>query len=164
MTMGKEARARSSRVWTRLSAPLRQQVSGYCAASGIAECSVFEAALRQYLDGTHDMALMMRRQDRLGRAMARMHRDQEVLSGAFVAFMRLWFAHTPNLPEEAREAAIASAEDRYKKFVEHVAERFSGGHRFLDDLPKEVIANDAELEAILAKDGPDIAEAHCSPP
>jgi hypothetical protein len=158
--MNSVTKMRSSRVWTRLSAPLRQRVSGYCAASGIPEHSLFEAAVGQYLDGTDDMALVMRRQDRLGRAMARMHRDQEVLSGALVAFMRLWFAHTPNLPEEAREAAIASAEDRYKKFVEHVAERFSGGHRFIDDLPKELVANDTELDAILAKAAAEQEGAH----
>jgi hypothetical protein len=148
------AKVRSSRVWTRLSAPLRQRVRGYCAASGIAERSLFEAAVGQYLDATHDMALVMRRQDRLGRAMARMLRDQELLSGALCAFVRLWLAHTPNLPEDARQAARATTEGRYKKFVEYVAEQFSGGHRFLDDLPKEMVANDVELDEVLAKADP----------
>jgi len=46
----------------------------------------------------------------------------------------------------------ARAEGRYKQFLEHVIERFSGGHRFLDDLPHEVVANDTELDAILAKE------------
>jgi hypothetical protein len=41
------------------------------------------------------------------------------------------------------------AESRYRQFVEHVSEEFSGGRRFLDDLSREVVANDAELDAIV---------------
>ena len=41
------------------------------------------------------------------------------------------------------------AESRYGQFVEHVSEEFSGGRRFLDDLSREVVANDAELDAIV---------------
>jgi hypothetical protein len=149
--MNKVSKVRNSRVWTRLSAPLRDRISGYCAASGIAERTIFEAALGQYIDGTHDMSLVMRRLDRLGRAVARMHRDQEVLSVAFGAFVRLWFAHTPSVPEHEREGARAKAEGMYKTFTEHVAEQFCGGQRFIDDLPRETVANDSELNEILAK-------------
>ena len=41
------------------------------------------------------------------------------------------------------------AESRYRQFVEHVSEEFSGGRRFLDDLSREVVANDADLDAIV---------------
>ncbi|HWW83026.1 MAG TPA: hypothetical protein VNZ26_05450 [Vicinamibacterales bacterium] len=123
-------------------------MSGYCEASGIAEREVFEAALAQYLDSTNDMSLVLRRLDRLGRAGVRAHRELEILSETFAVFMRLWFAHTPSLTEEEKPAARKDAESRYGQFVEHIGERFAGGHRFLDDLPREVVANDAELDAI----------------
>jgi hypothetical protein len=122
-------------------------VTGYCAASGIAERAVFEAALQQYIDGTSDMTLMLRRLDRLGRACERIHRDVALSSEAFAVFIRLWFAHTPTLPEDAKPAARSTAESRYRQFVEHVVQQFSGGRRFLDDLPHETIADDAELDA-----------------
>jgi hypothetical protein len=47
-----------------------------------------------------------------------------------------------------------NAESRYEQFVRHVAEQFSAGGRFLDDLPRESIADDAEL-AKMAKDDHD---------
>ena len=53
------------------------------------------------------------------------------------------------LPEEAKPGARVDAESRYRQFVEHVSEEFSGGRRFLDDLSREVDANDAELDAIV---------------
>ena len=89
-----------------------------------------------------------RRLDRLGRADDRVHRDVELLSASFAVFVRLWFAHTPNLRDEAKPAARSDAESRYRQFMDYVAHEFTGGRRFLDDLPRESIANDAELEAI----------------
>ena len=76
-------KVRRVRVYTRLTETLRDRVTGYCAASGIAERAVFEAALGQYIDGTSDMTLVLRRLDRLGRAEERIHRDIELLSEAF---------------------------------------------------------------------------------
>jgi hypothetical protein len=144
------AKARDIRVWTRLSASLRQRVSGYCAASGIAERTVFEAALGQYIDGTRDLALLMRRLDRLGRAVERVHRDLDVLSVAFGTFVRLWIAHTPAVSAEAVATTRATAEDRYQTFLELVAEQFDGGQRLIDQLPREALANETELEELLA--------------
>jgi hypothetical protein len=150
MSMKKPAKTKSVRVGTRMPPDLRDRLAGFCAASGIAECSVICSGVEQYLNGTSDATLLLRRLDRLGRALARLHRDQQLLSEAFAVFLRVWFAHTPAVVEEEKAAARATAEARYKQFVEHVAARFSRGHRFLDDLPKELIASDAELDSVLA--------------
>jgi hypothetical protein len=90
----------------------------------------------------------LRRPDRLGRALDRNRRDVEPLSEAFAAFVRVWFARTPAIPENGKNSARAGAEIRYKQFVEHVAEQFSGGRRFLDDLPYEAIGDEGELAAV----------------
>jgi hypothetical protein len=45
-----------------------------------------------------------------------------------------------------------NAESRYQQFVQHVAEQFSGGRRFLDDWSHEPIADEAEVTR-LASDG-----------
>ena len=141
------------RVWTHLPATLRDRLSSYCAASNITERAVFEAAVEQYLNGTSDMTLVLRRLDRLGRAADRVHRDVELLSASFAVFVRLWFAHTPSLREEAKPAAREDAESRYQQFKDYVAQEFAGGRRFLDDLPREAIADDAELDTIAANAG-----------
>jgi len=126
-----------------------ERLDKFCAASNATESAVVGAAIRQYIAGTSDAALLLRRLDRLGRALTRSQRDLELLSEAFAVFMRLWFAHMPSIPEEEKKAARSTAESRYRQFVEHVAEQFSGGRRFLDDLPRELIANDAEIDAIV---------------
>jgi CRP-like cAMP-binding protein len=129
---------------------LAKRLSAYCAATGIASSSVIEAALRQYLDETSDKTLILRLLGRLARAQARTQRDLEVLSEAFAVWVRVWFAHTPRV-DDAAELARRTAESRYARFVEQVAERFSGGERFLDDLPREVLADEVELEKLTAE-------------
>ena len=127
---------------------LAQRIDRFCAASGMSESALVKSSVCQYLDGTSDLTLVIRRLDRLGQAFERCHRDLQFLAEGFAVFVRIWFAHMPAVPEDQRRAARASAESRYKQFVEHVVQQFSGGERFIDDSPRESIADDAELTAV----------------
>ena len=151
--MNPKAKTRSARVWTYLSATLRDRLSSYCAASHVSERAVFEAALEQYISGTSDLTLVLRRIERLSRAADRVHEDVELLSAAFTVFVQLWFAHHPSLREELKPAAREEAESRYQHFKDYVTQEFAGGRRLLDDLPREAIADDAELDTIAANAG-----------
>jgi hypothetical protein len=124
------------------------RVSRYCLKMGVSESAIVRVSLDQYLSGTGDAKQVIRRLDRLGGIAKRIHRDLEILSHAFSVFVRVWFAHTPSVPDGAKPGARAEAESRYKQFVEYVAEEFNGGRRFVDDLPGETVASEAELEAI----------------
>jgi hypothetical protein len=127
---------------------LAERLSAFCAATSATESGAVQAALGQYLDQTGDMTLLLRRLDRLGRAGERTQRDLELLSQAFAFWLRLWFASVPNLAQDAKASARITAENRYKHFVEHLAEQFAGGKRFLDDLPRESVGDDSELAAL----------------
>jgi hypothetical protein len=151
--MNPKAKTRSARVWTYLSAPLRDRLSSFCAASNVTERAVFEAAIEQYISGTSDMTLVLRRIERLYRAADRVHEDVELLSAAFAVFVQLWFAHTPSLREELKPAAREEAESRYQHFKDYVTQEFAGGRRLLNDLPHEAVADDAELDTIAANAG-----------
>jgi predicted transcriptional regulator len=128
---------------------LADRVDRFCTAMGLSESALVKSALGQYLDETKDATLLLRRLDRLGRAEARTQRDLEVLSQAFGVFVRLWLAHTPTVAAEAKPGARVNAENRYGRFTQHVADQFSAGRRFLDDLPREVVAEEAELDMIV---------------
>jgi len=116
---------------------------------GISESGILRSSVLEFLDRTSDTTLTLRRLDRLGRSLERLHRDVEFLSEAFSVFVRTWAVHTSPVPAEREAAARASGEARYRRFMEHVVQQFTGGARFLDDLPKEPLANDAELDAVL---------------
>jgi hypothetical protein len=117
---------------------------------GVSESGMVRSSILEFLDETRDKTLLLRRLDRLGRAVERLHRDLEFLSEAFAVFTLTWFAHTAPIEQEREPAARASGKARYQQFMELVVQRFAGGARFLDDLPKETLANDEELDAIRA--------------
>jgi predicted DNA-binding protein len=144
---------RFQRIYPYLAPQLRERLTKHCAANQTTESAVVREALDQYFGGTGDFALVLRRLDRISRGIERAHRDLEILSQAFAMFVRLWFAHTPRLPREARPAAQSSAEARYRQFLDRVAERIASGKRFVDDLPQERIADDDELTAIAEASG-----------
>jgi hypothetical protein len=130
-----------------VSAELRSRLIDYCAAKNFTQSAVIEAALTQYLE-LPDSLLFLRRLDRLGRAVERGHRDLELLSQGFALFVQCWFGHAPAISPSQKDAARRSAANRFQQFMEQLAEQFTGGHRFLDDLPKVQFGDDAELEAV----------------
>src|ERR1700730_9902327 len=100
--MKKTARRGRVRLLPYVPEELATRVAHVSSSSGVTESAIVEGALREYLDGTGDKALLLRRLDRLDRSVARDHRDLELLSEAFAVFVRMWFAHTPRVREEAK--------------------------------------------------------------
>jgi hypothetical protein len=62
-------------------------------------------------------------------------------------------AAVPNLRDEVKPAARDDAESRYRQFMDYVAHEFTGGRRLVDDLPREAVADDAELAALATSTG-----------
>jgi hypothetical protein len=142
--MGK-AKVLRVRVSARLSIDLRNRLAKVCKGSGIKERTVIEDALEKYLNASDDTALILRRFDRMERAMARDHRHLELLSEAFARYMRLWFtAHKPNMAEAGKGDARSPGEAQYSGFAQHVGAMFKQGHRFVDDLPIEASEQEDE--------------------
>jgi hypothetical protein len=139
-------KVRRVRIGTRISQDLRSRLTKYCAASGITERTVIEDALRKYLDATDDTALVLRRFDRVERALAKGHRDVELLSEAFGRYMRLWFsARAPSSTDVGKATARGGGEAPYKQFAQHLGAEFAQGHRFIDDLPAEALGGDDDV-------------------
>ena len=142
-----QGNSKKKRITPYIDASLARRLEAYCLANRMSESAVVEEALTQYLDGIADPSLLLRRLDRLGRATARVQRDLELVSEAFAVFTKLWFAHTPPVPDDMKPSARTNAQIRFRQFVDHVTEQFADGHRFLDDLPREFLGDDAELSA-----------------
>jgi hypothetical protein len=138
-----KTKVRRVRVCARLSVELRAKLAKYCAASGISERTVIEEALQKHLDSKSDTELLLRRFDQVKRDMARDHRDLELLSEAFGRYMRLWFtAHAPSTVEPGKGAARAAGEAQYRQFAQYLGAQFTGGHRFVNDVPIEALGGD----------------------
>ena len=128
-------KVRSTRVSVRVPVALRRRLTEYCAASGLSERLVVEEALERHLGGSSDAQLVLRRFDRVDEAVGRIRQETEVLAEAFGQYLRVWFgAHAPT-----DRATMARAEPAYRRFTSRVGEAFASGHRFEDDLGKDLV-------------------------
>ncbi len=132
---------------------MAKQLAAYSAATGKTTSCIVQAALRHYLDRTDDKVLFMGQIDRLRRAWEHTQRDLELYMEAFAIYVKLWFAHTPEISGGAEDYARRTAESRFALYQEYVVEQYQGGRRFVDDLPREVIADEAELSR-MAREAP----------
>jgi hypothetical protein len=130
---------------------LVHQLTQRCVTDRITVSAAVTAAVEQWVGGASDRALILRRLDRLGSAIERQHRDAEFHAKAFAIFVHTWLLHTRSVAPQDRAAAMESAKMRYRQIVKQVVDEFSNGSRFIDDLPKEMVADDAELDAILGQ-------------
>ena len=132
--ISKKPKVRRIRISTRLAVPIRDRLTRHCAASGISERAIIEAALDQYLEGKSDRALLLTRFDRLEQGMSEDRRDRELMSEAFRLYLHFWFAYTRPAADMAAANKIGSAE--YNRFTKLLAARLAAEHRLRDDLPK----------------------------
>ena len=56
-----------------------------------------------------------------------MERDINAMPETFAVFVQLWFAHTPSIGENEKDAARREAWNQCQKFVEYVATQMEGG-------------------------------------
>ena len=111
--------------------------------------------MKQYLDQASDAALIMRRLDRNGRRIDKVRGDVEILSEFVSLWARLWFAHTPQIPEAQKSAAQKNAAARYQQFLGYVEKRLRGTQRLATDLLGEEPFSDAPaVEAPNPQDEP----------
>jgi hypothetical protein len=86
------------------------------------------------------LRVLLRRFDRVDRALARERRDVDLLSATFARYMRSWFAAcVPSTSDAGMDATRDAAEKKYKRFAQHVAAEFAQGHCFIDDFPAEAL-------------------------
>jgi hypothetical protein len=143
--------SKSQQIHPVLSLDVYRRAKAYAARRGMALGAITEEALRQYLDQSGDVALILGRLDRNGRDLDRLKRDLELLSEFLSVFVRMWFAHTPQIVESEREAAQRIGARRYEQMLDFVSKRISSGHRLVEDLAGEALADDKDLAAMAAR-------------
>lgn len=96
-------------------------------------------ALASFLspDGPEQLeAALVKRLDRIGRAIERLERDLQIANEAQALFVRAWLQATPATPQgEARLAMEAKGRERYAGFLDALGRRLASGR----SLAKEVL-------------------------
>jgi len=134
-------------VKVRVGPELRSHINRYCAAHNLTQQALMEAALKEYLTNTSPYESLMRRLDRHSQQLEQGRHAVLTLTEAFAAFVRLWLAHTPEVP--GREAANVwrAAQPRYRRFIAHVAKRLHADDAFYLELNARTTAHDSIEES-----------------
>ena len=126
---------------------LSGELESLAARRKVSKSQIVEAALASFLspDGAdqHEAAIV-RRLDRLTRAIERLERDTSIGNEAVALFIKFWLATTPPLPDEMREAAQASGKERYKGFVEALGRRLAKGRTLTKEVSEDLKPNGAK--------------------
>ena len=120
---------------------LSSELEALAARRKVSKSQIVEAALAAFLspDGADQReAAIVRRLDRLTRAVERLERDQSIGNEAMALFVKFWLTTTPPLPEEMREAAQASGKERYYGFVEAVGRRLAKGKTLTKEVSEDI--------------------------
>lgn len=116
---------------------VERRLESYCAAKGITVSAFVEGAIEERLKGDpRDLDMILRRLDRQDRAFAAHQRDHAVMMESVAAFVRIWFAFQPPIPEADRAGYERMGARRYDQFLDVVAKQLATGRGFLADLTK----------------------------
>jgi hypothetical protein len=119
----------------RLPPDVIDQLAEFALRRRVGQPDIVEAALRSFMspDNPEQLeAALSRRLDRIDRHLARLDEQTEITTEAVALFVRFWLTANPPLPDAARAAAQAQANERYEGFVEALARRLEGRARLAD--------------------------------
>ncbi len=125
----------------RLSPEISRRMADYARTRRKPQAIIVEAALASFLsaDGADRMeAAIGRRLDRLNRDLQRLGWQAALNGEALALFVHAWMLQNPALPKEARRAALAEANARWKGFVEALSDRMETGPRLIEEIGQDV--------------------------
>ena len=120
---------------------LTTELESLAARRKVSKSAVIEAALASYLSPDGDdqrEAAIVRRLDRLTRAIERLERDLTISTEALALFVKFWLTTTPPLPDTMRDAAQAKGRERYEGFVDALGRRLAKGSTLTKEFSEEI--------------------------
>ena len=117
------------------------ELEALAARRKVSKSQIVEAALAAFLspDGVDQReAAIVRRLDRLTRAVERLERDQSIGNEAVALFVKFWLTTTVPLPDDMRDAAQASGKQRYDGFVEALGRRLAKGKTLTREVSEDL--------------------------
>ena len=120
---------------------LTSELESLAARRKVSKSQIVEAALASYLSPDGDdqrETAIVRRLDRLTRAVERLERDLSISTEALALFVKFWLTTTPPLPDTMREAAQATGRERYEGFVDALGRRLAKGSSLTKEISEEI--------------------------
>ena len=128
---------KKARLQVRLGEKAETLLSRAAERPGVTKASIVEAAIIELLnpkEDSHEYAALIKRLDKLTRAMERLADDASAQTETLALYILYYLCITPPLPEQNRAAAEALGQKRFERFISQVGDRLMGQERFTDTL------------------------------
>lgn len=132
---------RKSRLNVYFNSALSAELEALAARRKLSKSQIVEAALTAFLSpdaADQREAAIVRRLDRLTRAVERLERDVTVGNEALALFVKFWLTTTPPLPDTMRDAARAKGRERYEGFVEALGRGLAKGGTLAKEVSEDL--------------------------
>lgn len=132
-----------------LSPDLYDRFKDFAQKSRGTESGIVEDALNCYLDDSYDAVAVLKRLTSLESRNKRIERDLHIMTEIILLYVKVWYAHAPEIKEEDRGAAEELASKRYRAFVDSIRTVLSNQGPLIEHLVKESVADLTDLEGII---------------
>lgn len=133
-----------------LNPDLYERFKEFARRNRVTESGVVEDALESYLDDSYDAVSILKRLTSLESRNKRMERDLHIMTEIVLLYVKVWYAHAPEIKEENREKAEELARERYRAFVDSIRSLLSKQGPLIDHLVKESVADLRDLDDIIS--------------
>ena len=106
----------------------------------------------QPMPGVNDA--LGRRLDELNRTVARIDRDNAIVTETLALFVRYFLTITPPLPQSEQEPARLLGRERFEVFVAEVGRRMAADRRFVSEVLESIARNEPDLFATHSSHAP----------
>ena len=112
--------------------------------------ALVQDALRERLEpqpmpGVNDA--LGRRLDELNRTVARIDRDNAIVTETLALFVRYFLTITPPLPQSEQEPARLLGRERFEVFIAEMGRRLAADRRFVSEVLESIARNEPDLFA-----------------
>jgi len=147
--MSSKSGSRKKKIQPYISADLCERFRAFAKKNRTTASGVIEDALQQYLDESYDASAILKRLTALESRSKRVERDMRILMEVQLLFIKVWYAHTPEIAESEKDMAKKSSKERYDTFIDAVGQLLKGQGSVFNDLVAENVMNREELRSII---------------
>lgn len=129
----KEKKEKKIRSLFVLSPELHKKIHEHCEENGIQYSAFAEKVLFEYFDKTDDSGMIMKKIDRQTYLLRQIEAMTQLHFEGFGLWLRYYFFHTIDIPEEGKAAAWLDGNSKYVRYMNYLKKHIDDKHRWMDE-------------------------------
>lgn len=135
-------RSETTQIHPRISKGLVSELKLQARRRRTSETDIVEAAVKTFLDQTEHESVIDRRLNKLQEQSEKMSREHQVLLETLATFVKVYLAHTPEVPEAQKPFLEEKGLKRFDQFIGLVAQAFEDQILFRERIEDRILTKE----------------------